>query len=129
MPTKREYLVSKNLARPGRGRFSREAVAALERARQEGVIFDDEDGAGSADAEPAPPSYPKINDPVLRKISHVTGYTEDGYKVQSGVCFKCSAHVSRCACRAGITASPIVARWDEDSEKYGRTIDNVAQLV
>lgn len=128
MPTKREYLISKGLAQPGRGRFSREAVAALERARQDGVTFDDE-GVGSGNPEPAPRPRPKVNDPVLRDIQHVTGYTEEGYKVQSGVCFKCSRHVSRCACRAGITASPIVVRWDEDSEEYGRTIDNAVQLV
>jgi hypothetical protein len=129
MPTKREYLISKDLARPGRGRFSREAVAELERARQSGMTFDDEGGAGSADAEPAPslPEYspppPIKNYPVLRDLQYVEGYTEEGHKVQSGVCFKCGLHVSRCPCSAGITASKITARWDPEFEKYGKPID------
>ncbi|QWT30078.1 Lsr2-like DNA bridging protein [Streptomyces phage TunaTartare] len=40
MPTERAYLVSKGLAKEGRGRFSAEAKAALEEARQRGVVFD-----------------------------------------------------------------------------------------
>lgn len=39
--TPREYLVSLGLAKPSRGRFSREAVAALEKARAEGMTFDE----------------------------------------------------------------------------------------
>jgi hypothetical protein len=37
--TKREYLVEKGLAKPGRGRFSREALAVLANAESEGVTF------------------------------------------------------------------------------------------
>lgn len=40
MPTEREFLVSKGLAKEGRGRFSAEAKAALEQARKDGVVFD-----------------------------------------------------------------------------------------
>jgi hypothetical protein len=128
MPTKREYLISKGLAKAGRGRFSREAVAELERARQSGTTFDDEDGGGSGDPEPSPslPEYkpaPIKDYPVLRDLEFVEGYTEEGYKVQSGVCFKCGLHVSRCPCKLGITASKIVAQWDPESEKYGKPID------
>lgn len=126
MPTKREYLVSKGLAKPGRGRFSREAVAALERARQDGTVFDDEDGSAGPEEGPAPTPYipPRIRDyPIKRDIKRVIGYTSGGSKVSSDICFKCSLHVKRCACTGGITASPIVARWDEESEPYGRPID------
>lgn len=40
MATEREYLVSKGLAKPSRGRFSREAVAELARVKAEGMVFD-----------------------------------------------------------------------------------------
>lgn len=42
MPTEREYLVSLNrdLAKPGRGRFSAEAKEVLEQARKNGMVFD-----------------------------------------------------------------------------------------
>lgn len=42
MQTRRDYLVSQGLAKPGRGKFSREANAALDKARAEGVRFSDE---------------------------------------------------------------------------------------
>lgn len=42
MATRREFLVEKGLALPGRGKFRKEAVDALDRARAEGVVFDDE---------------------------------------------------------------------------------------
>jgi hypothetical protein len=51
MATKRDYLVSKGLAKPGRGRFSAEAVKALEDARAEGVVFDDEKAVVSEGAD------------------------------------------------------------------------------
>lgn len=39
--TEREYLVSLGLAKPGRGRYSADAKAALEKARQDGKTFDE----------------------------------------------------------------------------------------
>lgn len=41
MTTKREYAISLGLAQPGRGRLSREAHAAIEKAMAEGMAFDD----------------------------------------------------------------------------------------
>lgn len=43
MPTKREYLAGLNppLAKPGRGRFSAEAIKALAEAEAAGVVFDE----------------------------------------------------------------------------------------
>lgn len=41
MPTKREYAISLGLAQPGRGRLSREAHAAIDKAIAEGMTFDD----------------------------------------------------------------------------------------
>lgn len=37
----REYLVSKGLAKPGRGKFSNDAKAELQRAMSSGMTFDD----------------------------------------------------------------------------------------
>lgn len=40
MPTEREFLVSKGLAKEGRGRYSKEARSALEAAKASGMVFD-----------------------------------------------------------------------------------------
>jgi hypothetical protein len=40
MPTERAFLVSKGLAKEGRGRFSAEAKAVLEKAKLDGMVFD-----------------------------------------------------------------------------------------
>lgn len=42
MATTREFLVEWGLAEPGRGRLSKDAHRALEIAREQGVIFDDD---------------------------------------------------------------------------------------
>ncbi len=42
MVTKREWLVTQGLAKPGRGKFSTAAHAALSRAASEGMTFDDD---------------------------------------------------------------------------------------
>lgn len=57
--TPRDYLISIGLAKPGRGRFSREGVKALEQARERGMTFD----------EPAKPVPVKV---VTRKPDAVT---------------------------------------------------------
>lgn len=41
MATKREWLVSQGLAKPGRGRFSKAAVDALAAAEASGTVFDE----------------------------------------------------------------------------------------
>lgn len=43
MVTRREYLVSKGLAKPGRGKFSGAALAALDEARKSGTKFSDDE--------------------------------------------------------------------------------------
>jgi hypothetical protein len=42
MATRREWLIGQGLAVPGRGKFSKKAHEALDRARLDGVVFDDE---------------------------------------------------------------------------------------
>lgn len=51
MATKREYLVSLGLANPTRGRFKKEALAALDAAIAKGIVFDEP-------AVPAPKAKP-----------------------------------------------------------------------
>ena len=133
MQTEREYLSSLNpplaVPPPARGRFSKAAKAELVRARAAGMIFaekgpaasthTDDDASGSIPRD-LPVVYPPLKSPpIVRDISDVKGYTEEGYLVASGVCMKCCYNVKRCPCRAGITPSSIVVRWHEDSEEYG----------
>lgn len=133
MPTKRDYLVSKGLAKPSRGRFSREAVAELERARQSGMVFDDDEGKGAgSDEEPASlPQTPYVptrirSKPVLRNIKKVTGYTVEGHLVEQGQCVRCAEHVARCNCKEGIYPSRIIVRWSDESKPYGLDLANTA---
>lgn len=133
MPSKREYLVSKGLAQPGRGRFNKSALAALERARADGVKFDDDKEAGSPEGDPAgvqavesvPGPLVVKNIPKVRDIQHMIGYTAENTLVSSDICFKCSNHVTRCPCRGGIHPSPIVVRWDSEYAKYGQNLGSV----
>ena len=55
--TEREYLVSLGLAKPGRGRFSTEAKAALQKAKESGVTFGKKaDSGDDAPGNPQPPA-------------------------------------------------------------------------
>lgn len=64
MQTKRDYLVSLGLAKPGRGKFSNEAKVALAKAEADGMKF----------ADIAPPKKPRPETP--------TGKTETGNSVR-----------------------------------------------
>lgn len=48
MQTRRDYLVSLGLAKAGRGKFSRDALAALDKARAGGMTFSDEEAKAVA---------------------------------------------------------------------------------
>lgn len=50
---RKEYAVSLGLATAGRGRLSREALDAIEKARSEGVVFDDDGPGPVVTAKPA----------------------------------------------------------------------------
>lgn len=49
---KREWLVSKGLAKAGRGKFSNAAKAALAKAEAEGIVFDDTPAPAKAAPKP-----------------------------------------------------------------------------
>lgn len=62
MPTEREYLVSLNrdLAKPGRGRFSAEAKEVLAEARKNGMVFDKTVAEIAKEKRVAKPSKPVV---------------------------------------------------------------------
>ena len=59
MPTKRDWLVERGLAKPGRGKFSNAAKEALVKAKAEGVVFDDDAKPTARPAAPKPAAEPK----------------------------------------------------------------------
>lgn len=64
------------------------------------------------------PEIKPVPKPVkARKIGKITGYTIEGYKVVSDLCFACNSHVDWCRCPK-ITPSSIVATLDPDSHPY-----------
>ena len=117
--TKREYLVDKGLAKPGRGRFSREALAALAQAEAEGVTFTE--GAPKpvkAEVEAGEESPAPLPRPVLapqkrmrkEKVAWATITLESSGRslpVQLGYCGKCNSRVVFCTCSQG----PRVPTW------------------
>ncbi len=131
MQTRREYLAGLNpplAIAKARGRLSKEATAEIERAVATGMRFSDlqghEPGEELLVTNPGPAVYkPFPLQPRQRDIRQMVGYDSDGHKVASGICFGCKYHVSRCSCRSGIKASPIVVRWSAGSAKYGAPID------
>src|SRR5689334_18523445 len=69
MQTKREYLVGLGLAKPGRGKFSKVANAALDKARSEGVKFSDDDQAPRVRPLPTTGSDSDAQvEPVVKKV-------------------------------------------------------------
>lgn len=70
MATKRDYLVGLGLAKPGRGRFSKEATEALAAAEASGQIFDEpvkpvKEVATEGD-KPSQPSKPTSESSLIR---------------------------------------------------------------
>ena len=80
MPTRREYLISLGLAKPGRGKFSVAGNSAILAARDKGMVFDD-------DNKPAPKvksenDKPKNSVPkpvgIISEITYT--YPENAYR-------------------------------------------------
>ncbi len=116
MATKREYLIDLNLAKPGRGRFSRAALDALAKAESEGVVFDEPVVVGkvaapaSSDAsdrkspgfgyKPEPGGIRPVRPPQIRirDISAMYATDADGRELMFQTCRGCGYHVSFCTC-------------------------------
>jgi hypothetical protein len=121
--TKREYLVDKGLAKPGRGRFSREALAALAHAETEGVTFTEgapktvkaEEEAGEQSPAPLPrPVLAPEKRMRKEKVAWATITLESSGRslpVQLGYCGKCQSRVVFCHCSKG----PRVPSWIDQS--------------
>lgn len=111
MSSKREWLIARGLAKPGRGRLSREAHEALEQAIADGVVFTDTKET-KYELPPIEP-YKKI-----RSIKrHLIGYTEEGWVVGFDTCGRCSLYVNYCQCKEGVKVPSIVVSLDKYTEK------------
>ena len=85
----REYLVSKGLAKPGRGRFSTAAKAELARARAAGIKI----GASTEPSEKVIVEIPAMTWPNHRAV------TKGGEEISmKNACFTCSVSLSWCEC-------------------------------
>lgn len=100
--TKREYLISLGLAKPGRGRFSREGVSAIKQAESEGMSFDDTT-VQTVTVEAAAPYVPPPVRPwgVYREISTMRGTTDEGWIIEWGMCDRCARALRYCPCPGG----------------------------
>lgn len=123
---KRDYLVSKGLAKPGRGRLSREAHIEIERAIADGMVFDDvEKPKKPAKIEAVsedPPVVTESNRPIptvvtprVRDIGErdLIGYTKEGWRVSFITCRRCGLHANFCSCHDGLLPPSIVETLDE----------------
>ena len=107
MATKREWLISQGLAKPGRGRLSKVAHDALEKAISEGVEFDE------FAAEPEYVPAPIIPWKKTRSAKKIVGYTREGWNVGFDTCHSCSLHINYCSCKQ-IGLPTIVATVDSE---------------
>lgn len=122
MATQREYLVSLGLAKPSRGRFSKEAKAALAKAVEEGMTFTDTKEAPQASADASEHPRPRPSGEAspsprkdsgggvplliiggsptkLRNISSLKGLTVEGYRVGFDTCRRCMGPLTHCSCK------------------------------
>ncbi len=83
---KREYLISKGLAKPGKGRFSAEGKAAIEKAVSEGMIFDEPVAKVKATPKPKAPKVVKEKAPdnALYNVKAVRAWAEQTGAIEKG---------------------------------------------
>lgn len=108
--TRKEYAISLGLAKPGRGRMSKEAHAAIAQAEADGMVFDN----GSSHMEIAEPVYvTKEKEVAARSITGCyVGYTAEGWRVGFDTCGRCKRHANWCKCPEGLLAPSIVKSLD-----------------
>ena len=101
--TKREYLITLGLAKPGRGRFSREGVAAIAQAEADGMIFDDNSAKTATVKEAEAPYVPAPIRPwkVYRESSVMHGTTAEGWLIAWDMCDRCARALRYCPCPDG----------------------------
>jgi len=115
LQSRKEYAVSLGLAKPGRGRLSKEAWEAIRKAEAEGVEFSDR----SAPTVSNPVNVPRMTTKPTVKVrdigTQLTGYTKEGWAVGFTNCRRCHQHANYCNCQAGILAPSIVVTLDRDT--------------
>ena len=121
---RKEYAVSLGLATEGRGRMSREAHAAIDKARAEGMVFDD-DAPVTPKAQPkvevkkdVSPRVPIVADAPqhvmgltmrypLDKVFKVTDSKGKTHKVNArAICFNTRVSLAGCPCNEHRTLLP-----------------------
>lgn len=103
--------MSLGLARPGRGRMSKEAHAAIREAEAKGVRFAEKGSA--APSTPEPVSIKVVEPKKVRDIGEkLTGYTKEGWSVGFDTCRRCHLHANYCTCPEGVMAPSIVVSLD-----------------
>lgn len=104
MKTRREALVEQGLAKAGRGKFSKDALAWLDAQRAKGVKFSDDDGPVKPVKPTGPveskPEAPKVIDPRLTPVIFPEDYRfpENLYRAVAWVDGKKVVHGMREAC-------------------------------
>jgi hypothetical protein len=114
---KRTYLVERGLAKPGRGRFSAEATAALAEAVAQGVVFDAPKVAAKRESNGGVPSddgaphrrsnssgssgVPGIPVKVQQRPQVTLFMVKDNVRAAFSACFKCAYPNSYCDCKDG----------------------------
>lgn len=134
MTTRREYAISLGLATPGRGRMSREAHAAIEKAEAEGQVFSDPKPVTKAEkiqaresARPAPRKtvvQKPVQESAVVERKPFTGKFEalmpDGKRkaVSERTACRCGASLCYCLCSTPTVGLLIVDPGADDVEAY-----------
>lgn len=106
---KREWLIARGLAKPGRGRLSKAAHDALLQAELDGIEFED-----NQDIYIPAPIIPYVK---TRDIGdRLVGYTKEGWEVGFTNCRRCSLHANYCQCKE-LLVPHIVETLDKESER------------
>lgn len=134
MTTRREYAISLGLATPGRGRMSRDAHVAIEKAEAEGMVFSDPKPVTKAEkikaresTRPAP-RKPVVQKPVQENAvverKPFTGKFEaimpDGKRkaLSERTACQCGASLCYCLCATPKVGLLIVDPTADDTEAY-----------
>jgi len=123
MQSKREWLVSKGLAKEGaRGRFSLAAKQALEDAEKSGVTFNDVKVVKQKPETVNNPLTPTdiqiiVEKPVRNLGEELLGYTRGGYKFGFSNCRACGKNINYCKCTDGIVAPEIIDELRKGSQE------------
>lgn len=113
MQSRKEYAVSLGLAKPGRGRLSKEAWVAIHKAEEDGVQFSDKSAPAVSEPVNVPKSITKPSVQVRDIGKQLLGYTKEGWSVGFINCRRCHQHANYCECKAGILAPSIVTTLDK----------------